>query len=105
MAKDDQQLALTYEPTPEELAFMAKASQAAYIAGLRSLTPARMAKQTLSVSIPLELWEKLKLVSKFREISMGDIITVASTPLIDKLYADLLNDYRATVRDPRDPSC
>lgn len=58
----------------------------------------RVAVWPTTLNLSHEFREKLELVSRFREIPMNHLMEVAAKPMIDRLYAELENDFRASTR-------
>jgi hypothetical protein len=60
--------------------------------------PDRAVMRAVTLNLPDDMWKKLKAIARFRDMPMSHVVAVASKPLVDKLYAEMENDYRAAMR-------
>ena len=65
---------------------------------LDEFLPKRATMRTLTLNVPEDLWRKLKALARFRDLPMSHVVSVAAKPLVDKLYWEMENDYRAAMR-------
>lgn len=74
---------------PPEAAEPAKGLTIDSVEVLRKFVKEKPATQQMSIRVPKALYDDLKLVEKFTNVTMTDAIVRATTPLVAQLLADI----------------